>query len=70
MIEDAVDHLGLRDEGNDAHGLPAAGTFQYIAVQSGWGVDAAAMGQRIDGLRGTNNLVPQCGVVWVFALER
>jgi hypothetical protein len=28
VIEDAVDHLGLRDEGNDAHDLPAAGTFQ------------------------------------------
>ncbi len=23
LIEDAVDHLGIRDEGNDAHGLPA-----------------------------------------------
>ena len=30
VIEDAVDHLGLRDEGNDAHGLPAAGTFQGL----------------------------------------
>ena len=41
---------------------------QYVAVQSGWGVDAAAMGRRIDGLRGTDNFVPQGGVVWVFAL--
>ena len=23
LIEDAVDHLGLSDKGNDAHGLPA-----------------------------------------------
>ena len=43
---------------------------QYVAVQSGWGVDAAAMGRRIDGLRGTNNFVPQGGVVWVFALRQ
>ena len=43
---------------------------QYIAVQSGWGVDAASMGRRIDGQRGTNNFVPQGGVVWVFALDQ
>ena len=43
---------------------------QYVAVQSGWGVDAAAMVRRIDGLRGTANFVPQGGVVWVFALQR
>ena len=45
---------------------------QYIAVQSGWGVDA----QRIqDALATTNNIgvennVPQGGVVWVFALKK
>ena len=44
---------------------------QYIAVQSGWGVDA----QRIqDALATTNNIgvennVPG-GVVWVFALKK
>ena len=43
---------------------------QYIAVQSGWGVDAAAMGRRIDTARGTSNFVPQGGVVWVFALRQ
>ena len=43
---------------------------QYVAVQSGWGVDAAAMVRRIDGLRGTSNFVPQGGVVWVFALRQ
>jgi alcohol dehydrogenase (cytochrome c) len=42
---------------------------QYIAVQSGWGVDAASMGRRIDGVRGTSSFVPQGGVVWVFALD-
>jgi alcohol dehydrogenase (cytochrome c) len=41
---------------------------QYIAVQSGYGVDAAGMQRRIDSVRGTNTVVPQGGVVWVFAL--
>jgi alcohol dehydrogenase (cytochrome c) len=45
---------------------------QYIAVQSGWGVDA----ERIqDALAHQNNIgmsdnVPQGGVVWVFALKK
>ena len=43
---------------------------QYIAVQSGWGVDAASMTRRIDQARGTNTFVPQGGVIWVFALRR
>jgi alcohol dehydrogenase (cytochrome c) len=43
---------------------------QYIAVQSGWGVDAQGMTGRIDRARGTETLVPQGGVVWVFALKR
>lgn len=41
---------------------------QYVAVQSGWGVDAAGMTGRIDRQRGTRTYVPQGGVVWVFAL--
>ena len=56
VIEDAVDHLGLCDEGNDAHGLPAAGTFQglnckpssiyqelsyFYSVKIGWGMSVA-----------------------------
>ncbi|MEX0619162.1 MAG: PQQ-dependent dehydrogenase, methanol/ethanol family [Pseudohongiellaceae bacterium] len=41
---------------------------QYVAVQSGWGVDAASMTARIDQARGTATFVPQGGVVWVFAL--
>jgi len=43
---------------------------QYVAVQSGWGVDAASMTSRIDLQRGTTTVVPQGGVVWVFALRR
>jgi alcohol dehydrogenase (cytochrome c) len=45
---------------------------QYIAIQSGWGVDA----QRIqDALATSNNIgvennVPQGGVVWVFAVKK
>jgi len=41
---------------------------QYVAVQSGWGVDAASMTSRIDLERGTRTYVPQGGVIWVFAL--
>jgi alcohol dehydrogenase (cytochrome c) len=43
---------------------------QYVAVQSGWGVDAASMTRRIDQARGTETIVPQGGVIWVFALRR
>ena len=43
---------------------------QYVAVQSGWGVDAQGMLGRIDRARGTTTIVPQGGVVWVFALRR
>ena len=42
---------------------------QYVAVQSGWGVDAQGMTGRIDRARGTETIVPQGGVVWVFALN-
>jgi alcohol dehydrogenase (cytochrome c) len=42
---------------------------QYVAVQSGWGVDAQGMTARIDRARGTETIVPQGGVVWVFALR-
>jgi len=43
--------------------------LQYVAVQSGWGVDAQGMTGRIDKARGTETIVPQGGVVWVFALH-
>jgi alcohol dehydrogenase (cytochrome c) len=42
---------------------------QYVAVQSGWGVDAVKMQTALDGLRGESTFVPQGGVLWVFALE-
>jgi alcohol dehydrogenase (cytochrome c) len=42
---------------------------QYVAVQSGWGVDAAAMTGRISGQTGAQGYVPQGGVIWVFALR-
>ena len=41
---------------------------QYVAVQSGWGVDAQRMLSRIDANLGTTTAVPQGGVLWVFAL--
>jgi alcohol dehydrogenase (cytochrome c) len=41
---------------------------QYVAVQSGWGVDARYQTNRISELRGTETFVPHGGVVWVFAL--
>ncbi len=55
-------------------GMPVAyqvGDTEYIAVQSGWGVDA----QRIQQALSTTpvatdpDAVPQGGVVWVFALR-
>jgi alcohol dehydrogenase (cytochrome c) len=45
------------------------GGVQYVAIQSGWGVDAMRMQARIDALQGRSTVVPQGGVVWVFALE-
>src|SRR5207249_3772067 len=42
---------------------------QYVAVQSGWGVDAQRMQARLDTFLGTKTDVPQGGVVWVFALR-
>jgi alcohol dehydrogenase (cytochrome c) len=42
---------------------------QYIAVQSGWGLDAAGSQRGVDNLFGNpETIVPQGGVVWVFAL--
>jgi alcohol dehydrogenase (cytochrome c) len=43
---------------------------QYVAVQSGWGVDPAFQQGLMNDLLGTNTKVPQGGVVWVFALGR
>ena len=41
---------------------------QYIAVQSGWGVDAQRKQEYLDKAFGTKTNVPQGGVLWVFAL--
>jgi alcohol dehydrogenase (cytochrome c) len=44
---------------------------QYIAVQAGWGSDAAGSQRSVDGYFGNpETIVPQGGVVWVFALPR
>ena len=43
---------------------------QYIAVQSGWGIDARAMQSRLNRLApGEYADVPEGGVVWVFAVK-
>ena len=45
---------------------------QYIAVQSGWGVDAQRIQDAFWSARspGLENNVPQGGVVWVFAVKK
>jgi alcohol dehydrogenase (cytochrome c) len=43
---------------------------QYIAVQSGWGVDAQRKQDLLDKAFGTKTFVPQGGVLWVFALAK
>ena len=54
-------------------GMPASFMVdgrQYIAVQSGWGIDSRAMQRRLDGLMpGRFPEVPEGGAVWVFAVE-
>jgi alcohol dehydrogenase (cytochrome c) len=55
-------------------GMPIAyevdGT-QYVAVQSGWGVDAQRIQDALVGkVPGLENNVPQGGVVWVFAVKK
>ena len=43
---------------------------QYIAVQSGWGVDARAMQALLNGLiPGKYPEVPEGGAIWVFAVK-
>ena len=52
-------------------GMPASYALdgrQYIAVQSGWGVDAQRKQDFLDKAFGTKTHVPQGGVLWVFAL--
>ena len=53
-------------------GLPTSYSVdgvQYVAVQSGWGVDAQKMQGAIDRIQGSRTHVPQGGILWVFALE-
>jgi len=48
----------------------SAGGKQYIAVQSGWGVDARGMQGRLNAARpGEFPEVPEGGAIWVFSLE-
>jgi alcohol dehydrogenase (cytochrome c) len=43
---------------------------QYVAVQSGWGIDSRSMQGRLNGLRpGEFPEVPEGGAVWVFAVK-
>jgi alcohol dehydrogenase (cytochrome c) len=43
---------------------------QYIAVQSGWGIDARAMQNRLIKLMPGLPEVPEGGAIWVFALPK
>ena len=43
---------------------------QYVAVQSGWGVDSRSMQGRLNALRpGQFPEVPEGGTIWVFAVQ-
>ena len=43
---------------------------QYIAVQSGWGIDARGMQNRLNRVPGRTPVqVPEGGAIWVFALK-
>ncbi|MBV8121249.1 MAG: PQQ-dependent dehydrogenase, methanol/ethanol family [Alphaproteobacteria bacterium] len=59
--------------GSGVVGVPvsfALGGKQYVAVQSGWGVDSARMQARINLVRPYQFPdVPQGGAIWVFAIE-
>jgi alcohol dehydrogenase (cytochrome c) len=44
---------------------------QYIAVQSGWGIDSRAMQARLNrAMLGEFPEVPEGGAIWVFALPQ
>jgi alcohol dehydrogenase (cytochrome c) len=59
--------------GSGVNGVPVSFQLdgkQYIAVQSGWGVDAARMQARLNLVRPWEFPdVPQGGSIWVFALD-
>jgi alcohol dehydrogenase (cytochrome c) len=46
------------------------GGVQYVAVQSGYGIDAAGQQALISNLIGWQKDVPQGGVIWVFAVGK
>jgi alcohol dehydrogenase (cytochrome c) len=42
---------------------------QYVAVQSGWGIDARTMQGRLNRIQpGDFPEVPEGGAIWVFAI--
>jgi alcohol dehydrogenase (cytochrome c) len=43
---------------------------QYVAVQSGWGVDAQRMQDAFDAVLDHKTVVPKGGTVMVFKLEK
>ena len=43
---------------------------QYVAVVSGWGVDAQRMQNGVDTLSGKKHAVPQGGTVLVYKLAK
>ena len=55
------------------NGVPMSfevGGKQYVAVQTGWGVDATRVQSRLNLVRpGAYPEVPQGGSIWVFAVE-
>ncbi|HEY1300913.1 MAG TPA: PQQ-dependent dehydrogenase, methanol/ethanol family [Stellaceae bacterium] len=59
--------------GSGVNGVPVSFELdgkQYIAVQSGWGVDAARMQARLNLVRQHQfPEVPQGGAIWVFAVQ-
>jgi alcohol dehydrogenase (cytochrome c) len=46
------------------------GGQQYIAVQSGWGIDARGMQTRLSRIMPNLPEVPEGGAIWVFALRK
>jgi alcohol dehydrogenase (cytochrome c) len=42
---------------------------QYIAVTSGWGLDAQGVQNGIDKIQGTKTVVPKGGTILVFKLQ-
>jgi alcohol dehydrogenase (cytochrome c) len=46
------------------------GGKQYIAVQSGWGVDSRSLQSRLNTLSpGNYPEVPEGGAIWLFAVD-